>query len=88
MTPMTHRAELLCQHDAYIESLLQRQITAQDDPRYGGFWTADFHVEPRQSGFFLGDMMAAYCTSDSRWYLSPRLADAIRMEWKLYVSPS
>ena len=77
---MNHRLELLQQHDAYIESLLQRQLTAPEDPRYGGFWTDAFHVEPRQSGFFLGDMIAAYCTEDSRWYLSHRLADAIRAD--------
>ena len=77
---MTHRAELLARHDAYIETLLARQITTPGDPRYGGFWTENFHVEPRQSGFFLGDMMAAYCTEDSRWYLSDRLADAIRAD--------
>lgn len=77
---MNHRQELLRQHDAYIESLLQRQLTGPEDPRYGGFWTDAFHVEPRQSGFFLGDMIAAYCTEDSRWYLSHRLADAIRAD--------
>ena len=77
---MNHREELLRQHDAYIEALLQRQLTGPDDPRYGGFWTDAFHVEPRQSGFFLGDMMAAYCTEGSRWYLSHRLADAIRAD--------
>ena len=77
---MTHCAELLCQHDGYIEALLARQITQEGDPRYGGFWTENFHVEPRQSGFFLGDMMAAYCTEGSRWYLSPRLAEAIRAD--------
>ncbi len=75
-----HRSELLLHHDAYISSLLNRQITEPDDPRYGGFWTENFHVEPRQSGFFLGDMMAAFCTEDSRWYLDSRLADAIRAD--------
>ena len=77
---MTHRAEMLRQHDSYIAALLERQITDAGDPRYGGFWTENFHVEPRQSGFFLGDMMAAFCTEDSRWYLDRRLADAIRAD--------
>lgn len=80
MTYLRHRIELLAQHDAYIDSLLPRQIVDEQDPRYGGFWTADFHVEPRQSGFFLGDMMAAFCTEDSRWYLNPRLGQAIRAD--------
>ena len=85
---MNHRLELLQQHDAYIESLLQRQLTAPEDPRYGGFWTDAFHVEPRQSGFFLGDMIAAYCTEDSRWYLSHRHLRAMpsfpsQLEWKI-----
>ena len=73
-----HRAELVVQLDGYIESLLARQITQEEDPRYGGFWTDAFHVEPRQSGFFLGEMMAAFCTKDSRWYLSGKLEKGIR----------
>ncbi|MBQ8554828.1 MAG: hypothetical protein IJ438_03035 [Clostridia bacterium] len=77
---MTHCQELLARHDGYIEALLARQITQQNDPRYGGFWTEQFHVEPRQSGFFLGDMIAAYCTKGSRWYLQPRLAEAIQAD--------
>ncbi len=76
----SHRTELLHHHDAYIAALLERQITDPADPRYGGFWTENFHVEPRQSGFFLGDMMAAFCTPDSQWYLHPRLSDAIRAD--------
>ena len=75
-----HRSELLRELDIYIGDLLERQLTDAGDPRYGGFWTDAFHVEPRQSGFFLGDMMAAYCTEDSRWYLYDRLADAIRAD--------
>ena len=73
-----HREELLHQLDERLEALLDRQITEMGDPRYGGFWTENFHVEPRQSGFFLGEMMAAFCTKDSRWYLSSRMARAIR----------
>ncbi len=77
---LNHREELLRRLDGFIDHLLARQITAQDDPRYGGFWAEGFHVEPRQSGFFLGQMMAAFCTEDSKWYLSDRLAQAIRAD--------
>lgn len=46
-----HRKELLQATDDIIADLLDRQILDEHDPRYGGFWTGDFHVEPRQSGF-------------------------------------
>lgn len=75
-----HREEMLRRLDGQVEGLLKRQITDRDDPRYGGFWKAGFHVEPRESGFFLGQMMSAYCTADSRWYLSPRVAEALRAD--------
>ena len=73
-----HREESLRQLDNMIEGALSRQLTGEDDPRYGGFWTRGFHVEPRESGFMLGQMIAVYVTPDSRWYLSERLADAMR----------
>ncbi len=73
-----HRQEMLRDMDARLEGVLARQIMEEDDPRYGGFWTESFHVEPRQSGFFLGEMIAAYCTPDSSWYLHPRMEKAIR----------
>ena len=77
---ISHRAELLSRLDDVVAGLIKRQITDAGDPRYGGFWTENFHVEPRQSGFFLGDMIAAFCSEGSRWYLSPRLAEAIRAD--------
>ena len=73
-----HRAELLVQLDNTVDTLLRRQIMEKDDPRYGGFWTGSFHVEPRESGFFLGQMIAVFCTPDSRWYLSRKLEGGIR----------
>ncbi len=73
-----HRQEMLRDMDAHLEGVLARQIMEENDPRYGGFWTESFHVEPRQSGFFLGEMIAAYCTPDSAWYLHPRMEKAIR----------
>ena len=77
---ISHRADLLSRLDDVVAGLIKRQITDAGDPRYGGFWTENFHVEPRQSGFFLGDMIAAFCSEGSRWYLSPRLAEAIRAD--------
>lgn len=73
-----HRLEALRHLDDRIESLLDRQLTGEDDSRYGGFWKESFHVEPRESGFFLGEMLAAFCTADSRWHLSTRLAKAMQ----------
>ncbi|MBE5811987.1 MAG: hypothetical protein E7318_13850 [Clostridiales bacterium] len=35
-------------------------------------------MEPRESGFFLGKMIAVFCTPDRRWYLSARLAEGMR----------
>ena len=77
---MTHRKTLLLDLDERIGRLLPRQITAEGDGRFGGFWTADFHVEPRESGFFLGDMVAAFVTEDSRWYLHDELKAAIQRD--------
>ena len=77
---MTHRRALLLDLDERIGRLLPRQITAEGDDRFGGFWTADFHVEPRESGFFLGDMVAAFVTEDSRWYLHDELKAAIQRD--------
>ncbi|MBR4359730.1 MAG: hypothetical protein IKP32_03845 [Clostridia bacterium] len=74
---MTHRKEMLQDLDERVARLLPRQITDAGDARFGGFWTEDFHVEPRQSGFFLGDMVAAYVTQDSRWHRDDALRAAI-----------
>lgn len=75
---MHHVLELLAGADARMEGLLARQILDENDPRYGGFWTPAFHVEPRESGFFLSDMVALFTEARSRWYLSEALARAIR----------
>ncbi len=75
-----HRKELLQATDAIIADLLNRQILDEDDPRYGGFWTGDFHVEPRQSGFFLSTLISGYVTPDSRWYLHPEVEKALRAD--------
>ena len=74
---MLHRKALLRDLDERVARLLTRQITDESDDRFGGFWTEDFHVEPRQSGFFLGDMVAAFVTEDSRWHLDEGLKAAI-----------
>lgn len=78
MTVISHRKELLHALDGRIAALLPRQIIDRDDPRYGGFWTDSFHVEPRQSGFFLGDMVTAFVTPESHWHLNNELAEGIR----------
>lgn len=77
---MKHRPVMLRDLDNKIAKLLPRQILQENDPRFGGFWTEDYHVEPRQSGFFLGLMVSAYVTEDSRWYLDSSLARAIRAD--------
>ena len=77
---MKHRPELIKDLDERVAGLLERQITQEGDPRFGGFWTDEFHVEPRQSGFFLGDMVSAFVTEESRWYLHPDMAEAIRRD--------
>ncbi len=74
----SHRLEMLQHLDQRLEGTMARQIIDEGDPRYGGFWTGDFHVEPRQSGFVLGEMIAAFCTEESRWHLHPRMEKAIR----------
>ncbi|MBR6184958.1 MAG: hypothetical protein IKQ41_01750 [Clostridia bacterium] len=74
---MAHLKALLRDLDGRIARLLPRQITEEGDGRFGGFWTEEFHVEPRQSGFYLGDMVAAYVTKASRWYLNETLKAAI-----------
>ena len=77
---MAHLKVLLQDLDERIARLLPRQIIDEDDDRFGGFWTEDFHVEPRQSGFFLGDMVAAYVSEGSRWYSDAALKAAIRRD--------
>ncbi len=74
---MRHLKEMLRDLDERIARLLPKQITQEGDERFGGFWTADFHVEPRESGFFLGEMVTAFVTEGSRWYLHPDLGAAI-----------
>ena len=73
-----HRSELLARADAHVGGLISRQILDEHDPRYGGFWTPDFHVEPRQSGFFLSDLITVFICPDSRWYQSGEVERAIR----------
>ena len=73
-----HREEALRQLDKELAAVLKTQIMDESDPRYGGFWTRGFHVEPRESGFHLGRMMAAFCTEDSKWYLCSKMEKAIR----------
>ena len=77
---MGHITEMLLELDRQTEALLPRQITDESDSRFGGFWTPEFHVEPRQSGFFLGQLVTAFVTPASRWYLNGRVADAIRRD--------
>ncbi len=74
----SHRLEMLQHMDQMLEGAMSRQIMDEGDPRYGGFWTEGFHVEPRHSGFVLGEMIAAFCTAESRWHLHPRMEKAIR----------
>ena len=74
---MQHRFTLLAAREGRIETLLSRQITAESDPRFGGFRTEEFHVEPRQSGFFLAELIAAYVTKESKFYLDGRVKAAI-----------
>lgn len=76
---MDHRPILIKELDKRISFLLSRQITDPSDPRRGGFWTDDFHVEPRHSGFNLSEMVIAFITHDSAWYLSERLKAAIEL---------
>ena len=75
---MKHINEMLRVQDGRVAELIDRQITDAGDDRFGGFWTDDFHVEPRQSGFFLGLMIGSFVDEKSRWYLDDTLAGAIR----------
>ena len=75
---INHRWELLAQADSVVDGLLARQILDEGDPRYGGFWTPDFHVEPRQSGFFLSRIISCFLQPRSRWYASGQAARGIR----------
>lgn len=77
---MLHRGEMIADLDLKIANALERQITDQEDERLGGFWTDAFHVEPRESGFYLGELITAFVTEDSRWYLNRRVAQAIRLD--------
>ena len=73
-----HIEELLAVFDGSIQELLDRQILSPDDPRYGGFWSEGFHVEPRHSAFILSKLIVAFVQPGSRWYLSADLGRAIR----------
>ncbi|MDD3335137.1 MAG: hypothetical protein PHI98_06405 [Eubacteriales bacterium] len=78
MSHYSHYKELLHQLDVQLSALLTRQLSEASDERMGGFWTDSFHVEPRQSGFFLSEMLAAYVTKESCYYLQPAMAQAIQ----------
>lgn len=73
-----HADELIRAEDARLRELLSRQLTDESDPRYGGFWSEPFHIEPRNVGFQLGRLVAAYVEPRSEWHLGARVADAIR----------
>lgn len=75
---MTYRKAMLSALDARIGALLTRQITDQGDPRFGGFYTPELHVEPRESGFFLSELMMGFITKDSAWYKSAPVERALR----------
>lgn len=74
---MQHRLELLTAQEGRVRQLMARQITEENDPRFGGFCTEEFHVEPRESGFFLSELMQAYVTEESRFYLDKEVKAAI-----------
>lgn len=74
---MGFRFEMLRALDHSIGNMLERQITSEGDERFGGLWTEEFHVEPRQSGFYLSRFIWAYVTPDSAWYLNERVYAAM-----------
>lgn len=74
---MRHCEELLKAREREVETLLARQITRKEDARYGGFRTEEFHVEPRESGFYLAELISVYVTKQSGLYLDGRVRDAI-----------
>lgn len=74
---MGFRFEMLRALDRSIGIMLERQITNEGDERFGGLWTDEFHVEPRQSGFQLSQFIWGYVTPDSEWYLNGRVYTAM-----------
>ena len=74
---MGFRFEMLRALDRSIGIMLERQITNEGDERFGGLWTDEFHVEPRQSGFQLSQFIWGYVTPDSEWYLNERVYTAM-----------
>ena len=74
---MGFRFEMLRALDRSIGIMLERQITNEGDERFGGLWTDEFHVEPRQSGFQLSQFIWGYVTPDSEWYLNERVYAAM-----------
>lgn len=74
---MGYRAELLKILDGNITSMLDRQITDENDENFGALWTDQFHVEPRMCGFHLTRFLWVYATKDSVWYLNGEIRAAI-----------
>ena len=74
---MGFRFEMLRALDRSIGIMLERQITNEGDERFGGLWTDEFHVEPRQSGFQLSQFIWGYVSPDSEWYLNGRVYTAM-----------
>lgn len=72
-----YTAAMLAAEDASLAALMSKQIRDENDPRFGGFWTGEFHVEPRESGFLLGRLVTVYATPASRWHLHPDVQRAI-----------
>lgn len=75
---MQHCLELLKVREEHVRLLISRQITDEGDPRCGGFRTPEFHVEPRESGFFLSELITVYVTPGSGLYLNAEVEQAIR----------
>ena len=73
----SHLKELILRHDAYIAGRLATQIRDRENPRYGGYLTEGYHVDPRFCGFTLGDMIIGYLCKGGAYYKNAELLSAI-----------
>jgi len=73
---MTHLLELIGRFDYDTGRLLAAQLLTPGDPRYGAFVGAH-HVDSRNCGFYMAQVLTAYICRESRYYLSSQVKEAL-----------
>jgi len=74
---MSHLQELIGRFDYDTECILRTQQLIPGDPRFGAF-VQNHHVDSRSCVFYLAQIITAYISRESSFYLSPKAQAAIQ----------